>query len=212
MREEHPEYDTLAQLALDDMGTEERAEVLSHLTGCEQCRDEYDHLAAAVERTLAAVPSVEPAPGFEQRALEAMGVAARPPHRRFTARVLVAAAVTGLALGAGATVAVQELGDSRPPAVVVAGADLMTGDGDRVGAVTRVHSDASRLVVVITDGPPGMRYECVLVLSDGTRRPMGVWEVDDDRGGVWQVAATDGSVASVELVTDSGDVWATARL
>jgi hypothetical protein len=74
----HPVPDRLVTLALGEVHEPGRSELARHLTGCEPCREEYSAVVAGLEEVLAAAPTVAPPPGFEGRALAAMGRAGFP--------------------------------------------------------------------------------------------------------------------------------------
>ena len=104
--------------------------------------------------------------------------------------------------------------ESTTQVVAADGPALLTEDGSRVGTVLESRFEgAPVLVVTLTDGRVGVRYECQLVLADGTREPAGSWLVEVPAV-TWVVSRPDGAadVAAVELVTPSGTVWATATL
>jgi hypothetical protein len=218
MSDMHPDGDRLVTLALDDLGESDRTTVLTHLADCRRCRGEYDELSSTIERTLAAAPSVQPSPGFDRRVLEAMGFdqpAARLPSLPGW-RAFAAGIAAGLAVGMGGTYAVTEVLDGSDgnggDGLVAQSAYLTTDDGEHVGTVTRAGDEPdSPLVVSITDGPPGKRYTCVLRLDNGRERVAGAWTLDSASGS-WVVPYPSAGIASVELVTDEGNVWSTADL
>lgn len=123
----------------------------------------------------------------------------------------------GLGIGIGATLGVV---GARPPAVVPAdpaAAALVTRAGETVGSAGTVTIDGRRmLVLTVTNGRPGMTYECILIAPDGSRTSGGTWTLDggyegERASGTWMVPLTDAAVASVELTAPSGKVWSTAR-
>ncbi len=149
--------------------------------------------------------------------------AARRRPRRGRRWVPVAAALAlGVALGAGTTAVVLRAADpasptgspNGPAAQGTASTPLVDGDGQEVGTV--VDAGAGRedlLVVAVTGGRPGVRYDCVLLLADGTRREAGSWVREDSAASAWVVAVPEGAdVAAVELTTPSGRLWAAAEL
>ena len=220
MSDLHPDGDRLVTLALDDLGESDRTTVLTHLADCRRCRGEYDELSSTIERTLAAAPSVQPSPGFDRRVLEAMGLDQPAARRRSLPgwRSFAAGIAAGLAVGMGGTYAVTEMLDGSEGNAgsgadgLVASAYLTTDDGEHVGTVTRAGDEPdSPLVVSITDGPPGKRYTCVLRLDNGRQRVAGAWTLDSASGS-WLVPYPSAGIASVELVTDEGNVWSTADL
>lgn len=142
----------------------------------------------------------------------------RAPDRPRAARrgaAIAAAVVLGMVVGAGAGVAVLATREQEPATrVAAAGADLITDDDRRVGTVLESwYSGQAVLVVTLAGGRPGVRYDCELVLADGTRRPAGSWILDDSAEATWVVPRPDdAAVVGVELVTGSGRTWATASL
>ncbi|MFI8535169.1 hypothetical protein ACIGMX_33625 [Streptomyces aquilus] len=214
----HPEEDELLALALGTLPGES-AELLRHLTVCPACRSTYDDLSAAVDSVLPAAPSVAPPAGFEARVLERLELpapAGRTGRRRSYRRpLLVAAAATaGICLGAAGAVVV-DLGSPSASQVAVSdrGALLVTGAGTTVGTVepSRLGTEPV-LVMQITDGSsPGTRYTCRLVLKDGTTRDAGHWRLPSSGRATWIAYGAAESVDRVELVTDGGQVWSSAR-
>jgi hypothetical protein len=217
---DHADDDVLLALALDDVADSERESVLEHLAGCASCRHEYDMLSATVEHTLAAAPRIEPSPGFDRRALDAMGFG----HGTATAggegvhrprwRLVAAGVAAGLVVGLGGTALVSAVRDEpAPTAPNEAGAPLTTDAGERVGTVTAARlKDKEVLVVSVHTGKPGMEYECRLRLADGREVSVGAWTLGDRYGGTWVVRTRDRDVVQVSLVTDDGHVWSTADL
>lgn len=222
----HPGEEVLLDLALSDLDDNLRDEVTLHLTGCEPCRAEYAAIADAVDRVLLAAPRVDPPAGFSLSVLAGMGIGggarsvmATPPrrwawaHRSRHALVAVAAAV-GLLVGAGGTAVVLGTRTDTQDQVLASGAPLLTGAGTSVGAVREGrHNGQPVLIVTVADGEPGAYYECRLVLADGTSRQVGSWPLDPDGGGTWVITRPqDAQVAGIEMVTDTGEQWATATL
>ena len=136
MTDRHPADDQLVALALDEISEPERDQLTGHLSACAVCRGEYDAVASAVEQLLAATPWVQPRPGFDRRALEAMGLADAPvplrsaldrrssPRRRWA--VALGALAAGVLIGVGGTVAINPV-DDAPGGDTPAG--VATGDG-----------------------------------------------------------------------------------
>lgn len=226
---EHLTDDLLIALALQEIDQPEQEQLSAHLSGCATCRAEYHALEDAVRHTLAAAPGIAPPAGFSGRVVAAMGLsaeeslAASPPAdvrgRRWTSWLAAAAAlVIGLGIGIGATLGIV---GSRPPVVGPAdpaAAALVTRAGETVGSAGTVTIDGRRmLVLTVTNGRPGMTYECILIAPDGSRTSGGTWTLDagyegERASGTWMVPLTDAAVASVELTAPNGKVWSTARL
>lgn len=222
MTDWHPDSDRLVELALFEVSAQEQETLLAHLAGCAACREDFDELSAGVQQALAAAPAIAPPAGFSGRVLAAMTPAqpaALPP--RGPVRLLVAAAVTaGLLAGIGGTLAVTawlDRPDQRAPGFQPGAAALLTASGDEVGfAGIARREDRTWLLLTITAGRPGASYECVLVAPDGTRTSGGTWALPADYGtnaapGAWLVPVTGAPPAAVELVADSGTVWASGR-
>ena len=221
MSENHPEADVLLDLALDDVADPERDRLIAHLAICAACRREYDALRGTVEDVLPAAPRIEPGPGFDRRVLDAMGLgeksapaflprrgAQRLPRRLPRWLLVAAALIVGLGLGAAGTLLVPD----PPPAVTVAGAPLLTGEGDVVGGVSRSYVDGRVVLVVsVAEGTVGVRYSCRLRLADGTAVPAGDWTLEETDA-TWIVDLPAEDVTGVELVTDTGRVWSSADL
>ncbi|MHB1065549.1 MAG: hypothetical protein ACYC1Z_13845 [Georgenia sp.] len=232
MTERHPSPDELLDLALANPTGPRRGLLTQHLVACEACRREYAEVAAAVDQVVIAAPQTEPPPGFDRRVVAAMstgtgtggargsdgsgvGAAATTTSPvRITARrrvrvLLAAAAVVGALVGAGAAAGL--LGAEPEPQAL--GVPVVTDAGDRVGTVAASRFEGRDVLVVeIEGGRPGATYSCRLVFEDGTSRTVGEWTIGDyDQAATWVVPAP-GPVAVVELVAESGAVWATAEM
>jgi anti-sigma factor RsiW len=218
VEERHPDDDALVEVALGHADPARRDAVTAHLAVCAACRRHYDEVADAVELVLPAVPRVAPPPGFESAALEtlarartggsAAGRSAAGPTRR-TVLWAAAAAVLGVAAGAGATAYLGGREGTPTPWA----APLVTADGATVGFAAPSYDDRGDVLVVdVTGGQDGRTYTCRLRLSDGSTRDVGTWALAGDRPNSWVVRVRDGEVAAVELVAESGRTWATAEL
>lgn len=216
----HPEEDVLVEVALGHAAASVQDPVTAHLGLCAACRREYDDLAGAVELVLPAVPRVAPPPGFEGRVLAALDAARQPgAHRlpapagpgvdRRTVLWAAAAAVLGLAGGAGAT---AYLG-GREPEPGPWSAPLVTADARTVGLVAPSYGDRGPVLVVeVTGGRAGATYTCRLLLGDGSSRDVGTWSLASDRPNSWVVPVGDATVERLEMVTPDGRTWASASL
>ncbi|MFT4108374.1 zf-HC2 domain-containing protein [Propionicimonas sp.] len=219
MTEWHPDPDQLVALALADVAPDVEQRLVAHLAGCPSCRDAYAEVSDGVQQALAATPALAPPAGFSGRVLTAMGndqPALRP--RRGTPLLLVAAVLIGLLAGIGGTLAATTW-STRPPAAAgraPVAAALVTDAGDAVGSVgLATLSGRAYVVLNVTAGRPGVRYECILVNPDGTRTSGGAWALTDEYGtgtasGSWLVPLPGNPPAEVELVGPSGAVWARA--
>jgi hypothetical protein len=237
MTEQHVHDDALVALALDDVDEQQRSQTLRHLDSCPRCRAEYDDFAATIESTLAAVPAVEPEPGFDTRVLTAMGMAGadagpatrgasvhdldrlrggRAGRRRWT--LVAAAAAAGLAVGIGGSYGYLHAGSeagSNGSVLAAGSAFLATPSGEHVGTVTRSYiKGAPVLLVTVDHGKPGMSYLCLLRLADGEQIPTEDWTLGHELPVTWVVPAPERPVSEVVMVANggAGPVWSTARL
>lgn len=223
MTDQHPDPDQLVALALADLEPDDADRLVAHLATCPSCRDEYAGLSDGVQQALAATPAVAPPAGFSGRVLAALRAETVPPAEtapsvqprpRTRTRLLVAAAIlAGLLAGVGGTLAATAL-LNRPPAATPhapVAAPLLTSSGDAVGSAgLAMLGGRSYLVLNVTSGTPGARYECVLVGRDGNRTSGGSWALSGEYGaasGSWLVPLTGDPPAGVELVAPSGTVW-----
>lgn len=210
-----PDDDQLVELALGQADRQTCDRVAAHLAVCVGCRRSYDELAAAVELVLPAVPRIAPPPAFETQALARIHAARRgdPARRggvrRRTVLWAAAAAVLGVAAGAGAG-AVLDQGEPTSPWA----RPLVTADGRTVGQVLPSYGEQGEMLVIeVTAAPAGRRYTCRLRRTDGSSQDVGEWAMAADRPNSWVVPLADpGTVRAVELVGPSGAVWSTARL
>lgn len=220
MADPHPADDLVLDLALGAVPEPERARLAHHLSVCSACRSRYDEISGTIEQTLAAAPTVEPRLGFERRVLAAMGMEAdhgagerARPRRRWL--LAAAAAVVVLLAGIGVVVATSGTDEPASLGALAPGASyLSTQDGDRVGTVTPSRFDGQPvLVVAVTSGQVGKRYECFLRMADGSRQFAGDWVLESSPAATWVVSPPpQGDVTAVELVTDTGTVWSSASL
>lgn len=233
MADQHPGADLMLDLALTDLDQTGRDELTGHLALCDPCRAAYTAIADSVDHILAAAPSVDPPAGFSRSVLTAMGMtgpaaggegwpptglAASAParHRRLRPRPIVVAtlaAMIALLAGVAGAVAVMDARQGPAAEAAAAGPALLTRDGARVGTVLDTWYDGQPvLAVTLTAGTVGVRYECRLLLADGTREAAGSWVLRQPSGTTWLLDRPDAQVTGLELVTDAGVTWATAHL
>jgi anti-sigma factor RsiW len=211
----------LVELALGEVAEPRRSELLSHLSDCIQCRAKYTDIVGAIDATVPAAPEAQPPAGFDLRVLSALGIGTAPAPTLgqrvaalFTPRTLLAAALIVLVL-LGGLWAGAGMFDQSPPQTPVANgtAVLHTGDGDGIGTVAEAWMHEDRvLVVAVSKAPVGVRYTCRVRLAEGQTKDLGRWEASSPEGGTWVVPAPQGDINGIELVTDSGQVWSSARL
>jgi anti-sigma factor RsiW len=126
--------------------------------------------------------------------------------------LVAAAAVIGLALGAVATHALQDDTPSAPTAQRL-GSQLSKVDGTVVGAVTSSSVGSEKVyVVMVSDGPVGMRYKCQLKLADGRTVAAGRVLLEK-KSAVWVLPAQPQAVELVLIAHNGkGPLWSTATL
>ncbi|GAA1158019.1 hypothetical protein [Ornithinicoccus hortensis] len=217
----HPDHDLILDLALGG-SADATGQAAAHLADCARCRRDYQDLADAVAHVLPAVPRVAPPPDFLPGVVAALhtpggrtpAVVAPAADRRWRVWPTVAAGLLGLVAGAAITVGVTA--DPAPPAgapvaVTEPPGALRTADGGLVGRVAPSRAAGKEVLVVeVTDGPPGARYTCRLVLSDGSTQDVGSWTLDGAGPQSWVVPVPAQPVETVELVAESGRVWSSA--
>ncbi|MGH3355068.1 MAG: hypothetical protein ACRDOJ_04170 [Nocardioidaceae bacterium] len=207
----------LVELGLGEVHEPRRSELLSHLTTCARCRTTYDEVVAAIDLTTPAAPQAQPPAGFDLRVLAALGLGASPEHRfvRVTARRLaLAAAAVVLAVIAGVAGGIALIGESEPTLEQAAGVVPLTkDDGEQVGTASIGWLHDERVMVVSVSKPAvGVSYRCKMLLAQDDPETMGRWEASSPEGGIWVVPTPKGDITGMEMVTDSGAVWASARL
>ncbi len=220
MSEPHPDEDLLLDLALADLVQPLADSVETHLSGCASCRAQYLQMADAVDHVLPAAPGIDPPAGFSRSVLDAMAArrasdrASRQAARAPRARLAAAAALVLLAAAGGAAAAIWTAGPPTAPAQVAApGPAFVALDGTAVGTLLTSWYDGEPVYVVTVDGAvPGARYDCRLVLSDGSAVDAGSWTMPASGAATWIVTQSDQQAARMDLLVESGKVWASARL
>ena len=219
MTEWHPEPDQLVALALAEPDAEAQERLVAHLAGCPTCRDESAQLSDGLQQALAATPAVAPSAGFSGRVLVAMGstTAATPIRRRRSTLLMVACLLVGLLAGIGGVLGINAWLDRNASVTAThepVAARLLTSSGDAIGSVGIARrSGRTFLLLNVTAGKSGARYDCILVASDGSRLNGGTWTLSDEYGrgaasGAWLVPISGEPPVAVELVTPNGTVWA----
>ncbi len=186
----HTDPETLALSALGEPAGS--TEATAHLVSCSQCRAELDRLVDVIRVGRMVTPDdhpVSPPPAVWERVRLELGLADAPAaadsgaaatsptvvtlRRRVTWRpglVAAAAAVLGLAIGAGATAL---LSDRAPAETVLARADLapLPARTESGSAVVRVRDGERRLSVDVRGLTPaaGSYYEVWLLAPDASR-------------------------------------------
>jgi hypothetical protein len=208
--------DTAAELALEIVTGEERADALAHLDQCTACQELVGSLTAATDRLLVRfTPEAEPPEGFEERVLGALTEAVAPvtPLRARRRRPATAMA---LAACAALVVILLSIGPAARPSL--AAADMRTAAGDLVGQVYLRRDTPTALFLTLPGwvdrvrqyGQPGASYAVRIDVADGTDRML---PVDPAGGSSWAMTLNvdPHAVRAVALVDSRGHVWCEAR-
>ncbi|MEU6808739.1 hypothetical protein ABZ920_06965 [Streptomyces sp. NPDC046831] len=230
-----------AELALGVLSGRRRAEALSHLDRCAECREYVEHLTLVGDRLIGLLPASEPPLGFETRVARRLTRAAPAnegrPRARVSgfarglrgsarrARLRAASAVAGLALavgfaGWGIGTAIEEATTSPPPA---AESTLLTGEltsaKDPARQAGEIYADPGwpgwiwmSVDLAAAGTPYSGRVSCVLEHADGTTVPLGSFDLRGGRGDwVTRAAVDPAKLTGARLTASDGTVLATTR-
>jgi hypothetical protein len=176
--------DSLVEVSLGIASGEERAQVLAHVADCPACRRLLAELAASGDDLLQLAPTHEPPPGFETRALEAIG-ATRPRRRRWSLRLLpaYAAALAAAAFAAGGVLVgthdERQLGRqlsavlARAQGSYIAVTELRDAERRKLGMVFHYGGRPSWVFATLDRPLPPGRYRMSLVRRDGSTVDVG---------------------------------------
>ena len=168
---------------------DERAQALTHLGGCQECRHELAVTADLVDEMLTLAPAGEPPAGFESRVMARLAPEARQaqgPERRWrparrpsrlAAWTAATAAVAASAAGVvwWQTAQDRQLAASYRHTLAVAhghglsAAPLKSGIGAEQGTVFAYQGVPSWLYVTFRSAPQPGHYDACLVTKDGRR-------------------------------------------
>jgi hypothetical protein len=209
--------DDLASLAIGALTGLDRARVLAHLEVCPHCTAEVEELSATADVLTTLIADADPPPGFADRTMDLLRadrvVPLRPAGRSAFRRVAaVAAVVVLLAVG---TVAGAEVASSgrHAPSTDVRTTSLHSTVGTE-GTVLLVSSGHQGwLVMTLHDAPTSGAVTCSIVLTDGTRKDLGEFDLTDGYG-AWSVdlPVPTSTVRTVSVVDGSGAMVASARV
>lgn len=189
----HDIADTLAEIATGAASGPDRARVLSHLTGCEDCRRELAELTKVADEVLLVAPEHEPPAGFESAVLARIAAEGHrspaiteppavvvPSRRRRVLRSLAMAAAA-VVIAAGAAGAVwQTTADDRELAAgyretldvahgrAFTAAPLLDSAGVQVGHVFVYEGEPSWVFTVLGRAPEPGRYDIVVATDTWT--------------------------------------------
>ena len=219
----HPSNDLLLDVVLGHAPADASSEVAHHLAECRPCRTDYEELHTTLESILPAAPEATAPTGFESKVLEQLypsqqsvpsGTSQQP--RRIRAAALVAAAcLLGIVIGGVSVYAYEHsITDDTEPSVAGTenAAELITAGGDVVGwAATGYDAEGPVVILTVDGGSAGETYTCRGVFADHSREVLSEWTVYDDQASIWVLDDSAEPLKGLELVDDSGQVWAKAQ-
>lgn len=207
----------LAEFALGVVPGRERAAILEHLDHCEDCNAEVEQLVALTDVIDQLAPQGDPPLGFEVRVLERLRMLDASKSSRVPRRWVFAAAASlllvlgvGLALGVGLS---GSNGVKAPSALSVRSETLRSPTGvDRGDVVVLGGSSPAMLVSVDATAWSGW-IQCTLDLRGGSRVSLGRFRISSGYG-TWRVKipVAIGQVKSAQLTSDSGQLFASAKI
>jgi hypothetical protein len=190
----------IPEAALGLLSGSERADVLTHLDRCEDCRELMHELSAVSDELVLLSPNAEPPAGFEQRVLGRIGASRRRRRWPVAVGAIAAAllAVVGFAFGragGGSSPSVHEVAMRAPSGRVVGDAYLNGDDPNWVFVAVPGWADTS------TD------YRLRITFADG-----GTTEVPGTGSWGTVLPVDSGQVRQLSLVGSDGKVWCSATV
>lgn len=195
----HARYEELVVAHAVDgtLDASDARDLITHLTGCEPCRDLARDLSETATELAFATPAVSPPAGLEDRivgAVRAASVQRLPRVGRLRRLGLVAAVAAMLALGSATAVLYSSRQDGRAHELRAERAlDILDDPAARWARLASPDDGATALVafdpaghgVLVIDGlaatPDGKVHELWLI-AGGVPRPIDVFAVEGDEG------------------------------
>jgi hypothetical protein len=203
--------DLAAEFVLGIAPGDERAFVLEHLTGCEECRRFVHEMSAVADELLLIAPDREPPLGFESAVVKRLAVE-RGSARKSRGWVAVAAALAALLVGGSAvwfaTSEDRKVGSyyrsvlERADGEYFTARELWSDDGERSGVVFAYEGDPSWLFMVVDEEYASGEYTCYAELGDGRSFALGTFSLEGDRR-TWG-AAIDARVHDLDRIRLQG--------
>ncbi len=205
-----------AELALGVLPGDERAAALTHLEHCCECQVMVEELSDVADALLMLVPEADPSPGFARRVTA--GLQTQRPHRRHRITAAMAAVVVVLGGGTALVAGLSDHGRRSTPAPFalhapgVRIARLVAASGESVGGQVFAYAGTpSWVFMTVKDTESADSYTCELELSDGTKLPIGQFQLHDGVGNWGQTMGVDMSqIRAVHLTKATGETAATA--
>jgi hypothetical protein len=216
--------ESLAELALGILPGNERAVVLAHLQGCEECQAELEKLTLTADGLLGLAPELEPPVGFEVELFRRMGIS-EPNSRTEVARshigglldrissrgrvMVSAAAVTiAVALGFGGgwlanTGTTAAVGPYQHG--VASATATLTSDSHAVGTVSTFAGTPGWMLMTVHAGNVSGWVTCKVTVSGGSQVTVGRFQLDHGYG-AWsaRLPVSAPSIRSAQVTATGG--------
>ena len=216
--------ESLAELALGILPGNERAAVLAHVQGCEQCQAELEKLTLTADGLLGLAPELEPPVGFEVELFRRLGISesqagAEVAHRRIgglmdrissRGRVMVSAAAVTIAIALGfgsgwvANPGTSASGPLYEHGVASATATL-TSDTHSVGTVSTFAGTPGWMLMTVHAADVSGWVTCRVTVSGGKQLTVGRFRLDHGYG-AWsaRLPVSVPSIRSAQVTTSGG--------
>lgn len=230
--------DSAAELALGALTGRDRAKAIAHLDQCDACRENVRKLTMTGEELLGLLPTREPAPGFETRVMERLGLVSPSPRRgpvsrtgrvRFrgsktgsradparagrTCRMLTVVAVLLAVVVpglAGWSLRVATLAPARSP---LSSAALLTASRQTAGEIFFYDGTSRWIYMSVSMGPEKGTVTCQLETRDGHFTTVGSFWLTDGYASWGRADPVNiGPLAGARLISTDGTVLATASI
>jgi hypothetical protein len=191
------------ELAVDVVGEPARSALLGHAGACAACRVLLRETTEVADLLLHLAPSIEPAAGFESRAVARMGARGGRDARRWMPIAAAAAVVVVLV----SAIAVLQRDDPSD----ISSAAIVTTAGDEIGRA-ELNPGAARVVLTIENDDWNGVWVCELRDGDGWV-DVGRWTATDARRGVWATGIDERltDATAMRIVSERGHVIATSE-
>ncbi|GAA5161127.1 hypothetical protein GCM10023321_44860 [Pseudonocardia eucalypti] len=202
------------EFALNGLVGRERAQMLSHLTGCPTCQKMAHDLAETADRILELVPEADPPAGFE---LELMTTFRRPgreyrwPASLAAALLAIALVLGGWIVGRSNPAASAPADDARPGVRTVLYAPLIK-DELWLGQAYMDPDESGWMYISLTAPVPDTTITCDIIRPEGSTVRIGTFPFTHGHAEWGAATLTKLDAAAVARLSDSqGNVIASAR-
>ncbi len=213
--------------AIDALSEEEARQFDRHLEECPACREEVRELRAAAAK-MGAAEALTPPPALKARVLAAADQLPQlPPRvthleavrkRRWSAKLVAAAAVVVLALGGGVAVFESQRGGEQGVVAATVAQVFQAGDAHTKtvqtdhGSVTVATSPSMGRMAVRTDGLRtlgGKRVYQLWAIHEGTPTSAGV--IGNPKAGAAMAMPSEGTTVAITVEPEGGSEQPTTR-